>query len=217
MSITGTITDYDGKRLIISAPFSDVDFLLNRRVAECEVLLSDGRHITPLQRRYVYAILRDIGAYTGHEVEYLKDYFKADCIARTGGEWFSMSDCSMTQANEMIDVLIEFCVEWGIPTKDSLIRMAPEIGRYLYICLLNKKCAICGRKAELHHENRIGAGRNRNKIVHLGLKAEALCRAHHREVDQIGQITFNEKYKVFGIPLDERLCKVWRLKYVRDF
>ena len=55
---------------------------------------------------------------------------------------------------------------------------------------------------------RVGMGRSRKRIAHIGLLAESLCRTHHQEVDQIGQTAFDEKYHIYGIPLDERLCGI---------
>lgn len=214
MNITARIEKYDGQHLLVTAPFPDVDKLRRQRVRECEVIFSDGRRITPLQRRYIYAMLRDIGLYTGHEVEYLKDYFKADYVAKTGGKWFSLADCSMTQANELIELVIQFCVEWHIPTQDNLAVFAPSLDRYLYWCLKNKVCCVTrSKRVELHHVDAVGMGRNRKDIVHLGMRVMPLTRKLHSEAHTIGQRAFNEKYHVYGIPLDETLCKVYGVKY----
>lgn len=214
MNIVGQIQDYNGKRLIISAPFFDTELLARQQIVDCEVLLSDGRSITPKQRKYIYALLRDIGLYTGHEVEYLKDYFKSDYVAKTGGDWFSLSNCSMTQANELIEILIQFCIEWYVPTQDNLIAFAPDLSKYLYMCLKNKVCCVTRQpKAELHHVDHIGTGRNRKEIVQLGMRVMPLTRKLHTEAHTLGQKSFDEKYHVYGIELTEELCKTWGVKY----
>lgn len=213
MNVEGQIVDYDGTRLVIVVPFTDTDFLLNHVVEKTTVMLNDGRTITDRQRRYIYALLRDISFHTGHQSELLKDIFKGETLSRTGGDWFSLSDCSMTQANEMIETLIEFCIEWRVPTQDSLLELAPDIERYIYCCLKNKVCCITQREgAELHHVDHVGMGRDRHEIPHKGLRAMPLLRRYHNEAHIIGQKTFDEKYHVFGVELDDALCKVWNLK-----
>lgn len=213
MNLVGEIKNYDCKRLIISVPFTDTDLLAKQQIVECEVILSDGRSIAPSQRKFIYAMLRDIGLYTGHEVEFLKDYFKSDYVAKTGGEWFSLSNCSMTQANELIEIVIQFCVEWSIPTKDDIGTFAPDISRYLYMCLKNKVCCVTRQKAELHHVDHIGIGRSRKEIIQLGMRVMPLTRKLHNEAHNIGQQSFNEKYHIYGIELTEELCKIWGVKF----
>lgn len=87
-----------------------------------------------------------------------------------------------------------------------------DIERYVYACVAHRRCAICGQKAEIHEVERVGMGRDRRKIHHLGQLVEPLCRQHHAEVDQLGQKSFDEKYHLQGIRLDEQLCRIlkWR-------
>lgn len=217
MNLEGKITGYDGRMLTISCPFSDTDFLATRRIIDCAVILEDGRTITQQQRKYIYAILRDISFHTGHEPEFLKDYFKIDTIARTGGNFFSLHDCSMTEANDLIDTLIQFCVEWEIPTKDSLTDLTPSIEKYIYWCLKNKVCCVTRRSgAELHHVDHVGMGRDRKEIAHIGMRAMPLLRSLHNEAHYIGQKEFDQKHHVMGIPLTPELCEIWELNKEGD-
>lgn len=213
MTIKGYVSNYDGENLTIVAPFSDSYIIEKQQITECEIQLDDGRTISADQRKKIYATMRDIAEYTGHLPEEVKALAKYDFIAQTGSEYFSLSDCSMTTAREFLEYLIEFCVEQDIPTLDSLLDRTPDVSRYLYACLVNKKCAICGGKAELHHaEDRVGSGRNRKEIIHLGMRVMPLCRMHHTECHTIGQQTFNEKWKVYGIKMDKYLCEVFKVK-----
>ena len=100
---------------------------------------------------------------------------------------------------------------YDIPTSGPLTERAEDVSRYLYACLAHRRCAVCGLAggpADLHHVTRVGMGRSRKRIAHIGLLAESLCRTHHQEVEQIGQTAFDEKYHIYGIPLDERLCGI---------
>lgn len=213
MNATGYVKEihpHEGVTLFV--PFEDTYILEKRKITQAEVRLDDGRTISADQRRKIYATLRDISLYTGHTTEFLKDYFKADYVAQTGGEWFSTRDVDMTTANRFLELLIEHCLRWDIPCQESMIERSPDVSRYLYLCLVHKKCAICGRKAELHHADAVGAGRNRREILHTGMRAMPLCSDHHKEIHNIGRETFCTKYHVYGIRLDTELCAIWGLK-----
>ena len=212
MNIKGYISGYDGKALTVVAPIED-DYLITKRdITECEIRLDDGRTISADQRKKIYATMRDISDYTGHLPDEIKALMKYDFIAKTGCNYFSLSDADMTTANDFLNFLIEFCIEQDIPTLDSLLDRSPDIARYLYSCLANKKCALCGKKADLHHVDAVGSGRNRKEIVHKGMHVLPLCRTHHTEFHTIGKDTFCEEYHIFGIKLDDYLCQIWHVK-----
>jgi len=212
MLIEGYISDYDGEILTITAPFSRGHLLDKRQITDCEVRLGDGRTISADQRKKIYATMTDISLYTGYAPDEVKAVWKYLFIAKTGCDYFSLSGCDMTTANEFLTFLINFCLEEDIPTLDSLRERSPDISRYLYSCIANKRCAVCGRAAELHHADNVGAGRNRKEIVHLGMRAQALCRIHHNEAHSKGQQDFDSRYHIYGIKLDGRLCETLKLK-----
>ena len=85
-----------------------------------------------------------------------------------------------------------------------------DIGRYVYLCLLHKKCCISGKRAELHHTDAVGMGRNRNEITHIGMRAMPLSRKYHNEVHTIGQAKFNEKYHIYGVKIDKVIASKYR-------
>ena len=124
-------------------------------------------------------------------------------------KWGIMT-ADMTTAREFITYLIQFCFHWGVPTKDSLLTQTDDIGKYLYLCLENRRCAICNQPAEVHHVDRVGMGRDREAIVHVGLNAIALCRRHHEEAHRREKALFAD-YHIYGIKLDRHLCKVLSL------
>lgn len=212
MIIQGQLTGFDGQNLKIIAPFEDDGFLVKKHISKCEIRLLDGRTISVDQRKKIYATMRDISIWSGHVPDEIKALMKYDFIAKTGCEYFSLSDCSVTTANEFLSFLIEFCIELDIPTLDSLLDRSPDVARYLYCCLANKKCALCGGKAELHHVDAIGSGRDRKEIIHKGMRVLSLCRKHHAEIHTIGKDTFFDKYHLFGIKLDDYLCQVLKVK-----
>lgn len=193
-------------------PFTDTYLLGKQGITSGRLILDDGRHINAGQRKHIYATLRDISLHTGHMPEECKAIMKYSYIEQCGSDYFSLADCTMTTARLFLQFLIEFCLEWDIPTKDNLIDRDPDTAHYIYACLVHKKSCLSGHKAELHHVDSVGAGRNRKDIIHKGMRVLPLTRAEHREAHTIGQDTFDAKYHVFGIKLDDSLCEIWKVK-----
>ena len=183
--------------------------ILDRSCGNIEVRVDDGRSLSAEQRKKIFAIIRDISFWSGHEPEFLRKYMTWDFCSKTGEEWFSLSDVSMTVAKEFISYLIDFCFLWDVPTRDTLLNRTDDISHYLYSCLAHRKCAVCNKRAQVHHVDRIGIGRDREKIVHLGLDAMALCGKHHTAA-HLDERAFFEKHHIYGIKLDAYLCE--RLK-----
>lgn len=196
--------------------------------------------ITSEQRRKIFALIHDITAFISGEasrneirstlcalkLQYLADtaddenvrFVLTDNYCRLQGiDLFSLSpnndNCASRElASDFIDWLINLCVENAIPCMDTLLNRCEDVERYVYACVANRRCAICGKKADIHEVETVGSGRNRRKIGHVGQLVEPLCREHHNEVGTLGQKSFDEKYHMQGIRLDEHLCGVlkWR-------
>ena len=194
--------------------------------------------ITPEQRRKIFALIRDITGYisgvtdrneirftlSAMQILYLADstdeesvrFALTDNYCRLQGiDLFSLSpnneNCASRElASDFIEWLVNLCVENAIPCMDTLLNRTEDVQRYVYACVANRRCAICGRKADIHEVETVGSGRNRNKIGHVGQLVEPLCREHHQEVGTMGQKSFDEKYHMQGIRLDEHLCEILR-------
>lgn len=214
MKLTGRIIKSTDTEIFINASFPG--YLKEKfNVSTVEIIVSDGRHISADQRKKIYATFRDISLFTGHEILDLKNIFKADFIAKTGESWFSLSTVDMTTANHFLQYLIDFCLVWNVASKESYLERSPDVSRYLYMCLATRTCAVCGKRAEIHHSgnDRIGMGRDRDSISHLGLKAVALCQRHHEfMIHTMSESEFFKKYHIWPIKLDEYLCKKLGLK-----
>jgi hypothetical protein len=211
---TAKILKYDalGNKLVI-APRELIDReIANKQISDIEIRLDDGRTISAEQRRKIFALVKEIALWSGNEPEYIRSYLTWDFCCGYGCEVFSLSNVDMTTAKDFITYLIEFCLKWDVPTKEALYERTEDIDKYLYACLYNKKCAVCNRLAEVHHVDHVGMGYNRHKICHIGMRAEALCRLHHKEAHNKGQIEFDKKYHIYGIKLDKKLCDVYELK-----
>lgn len=213
MTVTAKVLGYDGKNLIVMPDKPIESELIYKNIGLVEVRLDDGRTILAEQRKKAYATIRDIADYSGHSPEFLKEWFKYEYMIRTGNEYFSLSDCSVTTAREYISILIDFCLHYGVPINEPLIERTDDINAYLYMCLYYRKCAVCGRKAEIHHitGSKIGMGVDRNKIHNLGRECIALCRIHHNEA-HAREREFLEENKIYGIKLDNKLCDKLNLR-----
>lgn len=206
MTTTAKIVDYDGRLLTLEPDRPLLRELLQKETVAVELRLDDGRTISAAQRKKVFALIRDISLWSGHEPEYLRQLFTWDFRCQSGAGAFSLSDVDMTTAREFITYLIEFCMAHNVPTRRPLLEYADDTRRYLYQCLAHRKCAVCNAPAQVHHVDRVGMGRDRRHIGHLGLRAIALCQKHHMEAHGQGGAFF-EKYHVQGIPLDAYLCQ----------
>lgn len=194
------------------------------------VIWQDRRTISPEQRRKAWALIGEITAWAGYLTAADKDMVNANmkirflvqcarqlttaAIEQIGESQFSLSDVDMTTARLYITFLIDFCIENGVPSKQPLWELADDIEAYVYHCSINQVCAVCRRKAGIHHVNAVGMGRNRDTINHLGMLHLPLCwgvGGHHQEIEQIGDQRFMEKYHLVAIPIDERIAKIHKL------
>lgn len=211
MLLTAKIAGYDGERLTLLPSSPITQELIHKQSKLVEIRLVDGREITADQRKKIYAVMRDISIWSGHFPEEVKEALKFDFRLAEGVKSFSLSDVDMDTAGRFIDYLIKFCLRWDVPTKVPLIEYCEDIDHYLWHCLLYRKCAICGQDAEVHHVDRIGMGRDREQVVHEGLRAVALCRTHHNRAHS-NQTRLFEQYHIYGIPLDKCLCERLNLR-----
>ena len=200
--------DERGAWLKCHIPNEYIDEKFLAEVMHGEVRIDDGRRISSDQRRKIYALIKDIANHTGHHPEYIKEHMKYEFMEKEDRDYFSLSSVDMSTAKYFIDCLLEFCFEWDVPLDTNTVDLAREINNYLYLCLIHRKCAVCGKKADIHHhENLVGMGMDRAKHNHIDSKYIALCRAHHNECHNIGHKTFEDKYKLKAIKLNERTIK----------
>lgn len=219
--VQGTITDISNGVITIQAKYDDWFTLLKRGYQKCNIQLIDSRQLSDKQRRTCYALLRCISDYSGQGIEQTKDVLKinflAEVFGETAGRIFSLSNAPMSLVCEFQRYLIRFILEWDIPCSFPLLEFADDTADYIYSCLINRKCVICGQHADLHHIDRVGIGRDRHDICHEGMEVLPLCRSHHGEIHTTGDKTFMEKFHIErGVNLDKTLCKIYRLKRRKD-
>lgn len=180
------------------------------------VYWQDSRARTLEQIRKAWALMGEIAEYQGQGKD---DVYREQSTAFSlkhleilQGELFHLSTATVSTARAFINLLVEIIIEYGIPTKEPLYGLCDDLERYTYACLMNKKCAVCGRKTELHHVQAIGMGRNRHEIDHIGMLCLPLCREHHDEAHLIGNKAFEERYHLIPIQIDQKIAKKYNLK-----
>lgn len=215
--VRGKIVSYDERRGVvqIEAPYEDFAAMCRREYKEVEITMLDSRPLSDKQRKSCYAMLREIAVWSGYEPDEIKDMMKFNFIASLVEDMnqFSLSDAPMSLVAAFQTFLARFIVSHDVPTRRPMLDYVDDVQDYVYTCLVNKKCPICGKKADLHHYENIGAGRNRDTIIHEGMEVLPLCREHHTEIHTIGRDTFMKKYHLGngGIVCDKTICKIYGL------
>ncbi|WDT52043.1 putative HNHc nuclease [Lactiplantibacillus plantarum] len=179
--------------------------------------LADKRKARPQQRRLFFALLSDIYTWSGMPTDFLKNLFYLQYESYTFGKQISLSDTtesSVSDANQLLDLVIDFMFEWHVPFKEGYKLLPREQEYYLFQCCHHRVCMVCGNRADIHHVDVIGAGLNRTHVDHTKRHVMALCRVHHSEIEQIGSVAFSAKYHVpvDGIKLDKETLKRIGLK-----
>lgn len=218
----GKIVDVKDGIAIIQAPI-DIYKFIKQEVKECYIDYIDSRSLSDKQRRFCYSLINAIAEWSGSSTQDIKEAFKlefwADKVDTLADKIFSLSNAPMSLVAEFQKFLIVFILENDVPAKFQLIDYVDDIDHYVYMCLIHKKCAICGKKAGLHHleGSVVGMGNDRTDIDHLGKEAISLCRNHYAECHTIGQKSFFEKYRLNGgVKIDKTICKIYNLKHKKE-
>lgn len=238
--VRGKIVNYDERRgvVVIEAPYEDFTTMCRREYKEVDIQMLDSRPLSAQQRKSCYAMIREIAEWMGElqssaqdimekqfrtaikreraeaTKEYMKLRFWCDELTETADTLFSLSDAPMSVVAAFQSWLARFIVSNDVPTCRPMLDYVDDVYDYVYACLLNKKCPICGKRADLHHYENIGMGRNRDTIIHEDMEVLPLCREHHTEIHTIGRDTFMQKYHLgsHGIVADKTICRIYGLK-----
>ena len=137
------------------------------------------------------------------------------------GESFSLALNSMTQeeANNFITWLFDFFLDKNIPMREEIAQLYAEQqnDKYIYSLLKNKKCAICGKQADLHHWDSVASIGGYDKDNGLKTRFMPLCREHHTEFHTIGIKEFQKKYLLTGIYLTKECIPILKKVYPNHF
>lgn len=181
----------------------DLTTLADGKPLTAEININDGRHITYVQQKKIFAMLHDISDYTGYPMDDIEPMMKYRFMStQKMPEFFSMKDCSLTVARNFIRFLITYCIQRDIPFTTKVWDEIASSYPLQHQCLLKRLCVICGKPhADLAHYDLVGSGRNRKEINHVGLRAMTLCRKHHSLQHSIGLVEFCQMYQVKPIKM----------------
>ncbi|PTG21722.1 putative HNHc nuclease [Staphylococcus chromogenes] len=196
----------------VEIPEQAIELLdLNQPIdVDCTVI--DPNSITGKQRRKIFALVKDIEEHTGQPMDYMRHMFIEYVRTYYGYDNpISLSNCTRTQASQIIDITLDWVFENGIPLSYKTSELLRGDKSKLYWSTVNRNCVICGKAhSDLAHRYAVGRGRDRTKINHYGNQVLALCREHHTEQHNIGMDSFNDKYHLHDswVDVDERLNKM---------
>lgn len=174
---------------------------------ECEVRILDNRLISDKQRKFIFALCDIISYEQGESADYVRALLQQFNANMRGIEVESLSKCSVTYANGLIDTIITHAIDEGIPLPKKILEDNDYKFTYqqTYIMALKRICVVCGKRADLHHTTALGMGANRKTMSHLGLEILPLCREHHTECHTIGNDKFMELNHLKPVTVDEKL------------
>lgn len=181
----------------VKIPHKNLDDLQRGLGTEIDVNFIDPNDISHKQRKLIFALLNDIEDWNGDPVEYRRHLLTREFMAKNDMENFSLSNCSMTEAREFIELILTFIFRYDVPIKFETSDLMKEDKNFIYMCVMKRKCVICGKPhAELAHYHAVGSGRNRRTIDHKDNKILPLCHKHHQLQHNMGMKSFNDYYKL---------------------
>lgn len=174
---------------------------------ECDISILDNRMITDKQRKFIFALCSDYEFYSGEDREMFRLLMQQFNANLREIEVESLSTCSMTYANGLIDTIITFMIDNQVPISKKHLddNEYAFTEKQVYAMTIKRVCAVCGQRADIHHIDSVGMGNNRKKISHIGMKVIPLCRTHHVEAHSMGDDKFFNKYHLTPILVDEKL------------
>lgn len=173
------------------------------------IKLDDNRRISAKQQKRIYLTIKDIANHLGYFPKEAEQLLIDNFNISYDENLANIPGCSMKLARKFIAYLLEFCLQFNVPLSDYAINRIDNIESYISLCLMYRKCCICGGVADIHHalDDKVQMGNNRNKINNVGRKAIPLCRIHHNQLHGMSEKEFYKKYSVKPIPLTEEMVK----------
>jgi hypothetical protein len=211
--------EQDGN-VLIRAAVPSLDRAINRDYDKGRVLVEffDGRKISRDQQKKAHALIGEIADWAGYlpneAKRLMKIEFKTTHLQSLEKKIFSLADADKTLSREFISFLIDFMIENGVPSKIPLYEQCEDIGRYVYACLMHKTCAVCGRRADVHHlhGSRVGHGGLKWRTKdQAGAVVIPLCREHHQSA-HLDEEGFLARYHLQGVEMTREIAKVYGAK-----
>jgi len=214
-SIRSEVTKFDGDTITLKL-HDDID------VDKVRELAVDGHYytyldfyekdtITDLQRDHYFALIGDLHEFNGFPKDVLDSQIRFEFMSYyLLDEYPSLSRGSMRKstASELIQFVIDYCIQNGIPFRKQQFYLTADTSRMLFALTMKRLCLVCGKEnSQLHHVDAVGAGRDRTKVDHTKHEFLMLCPTHHQEIHTMKNKDFFEKYYVKPVKLNERQLK----------
>lgn len=186
-----------------------LDEIMRYKTKSGNIKLDDNRRISAKQQKRIYLTIKDIANHLGYFPKEAERLLIENFNISYNENLTSIPECSMSLARKFLAYLLEFCLQYTVPLSDYAVNRIDNIESYISLCLLYRRCAVCGDIADIHHalDDKIQMGNNRNKINHVGRKAIPLCRTHHTQLHNMSENDFYKKYSIKPIPLTEEMVK----------
>lgn len=186
-----------------------LDEIMRYKTKSGNIKLDDNRRISAKQQKRIYLTIKDIANHLGYFPKEAERLLIENFNISYNENLTSIPECSMSLARKFLAYLLEFCLQYTVPLTDYAVNRIDNIESYISLCLLYRRCAVCGDIADIHHalDDKIQMGNNRNKINHVGRKAIPLCRTHHTQLHNMSENDFYKKYSIKPIPLTEEMVK----------
>lgn len=188
-------------------PLADNLLLENGETLEISLKIADKRNISDRQRKFIFKLCEEVESYSGLDKELFRAQAMVQNVRQNEVEKASLTEYSMSDANKLIDIIIDYCVDNSIPLAKHLLESNEYklTANQIYSMCLQRRCAICSRHADLHHVDQVGTKGHRDKISHIGMRMLPLCRIHHTEAHTMPKQTFIDKYYLTPIIIDAKL------------
>jgi len=114
---------YNGHKIVKGCTLSQANEMLLEcgEALEVNIELVDKRLISDQQRKFIFALCNEISYYTGDDREYIRLLMQQYNANLREIEVESLSSCSVTYANGLIDTIINFCIDREIPFSKDVI------------------------------------------------------------------------------------------------
>lgn len=180
----------------------------------------DKRFISDQQRKFIFALCGEMSNYRGKNKEIIRlEMMNLDSMIR-GYDFKSLKEYTVTEANQLIDTIINLCIELDIPINGEIVRQNEYFfdEKQTYQMALKRECVVCGRLgSDIHHVDQIGTKGNRAKISHIGMRALPLCREHHSMCHNDGSEKFIKKYHLTPFVIDEKMEAFVKHKLLKEY
>lgn len=210
-------------------------YSLINKIQNSEINVIKVDRLSLEQSKLIWVLCKEYGDLVGYEREEMREILENEFCSNREIEYFSISPfkkeaCSMEVATEFIQFIIEHSIKQGYNLiihegkgENKKIRhsreVVPDIRRYVIACLLEKRCAVCGKLCdiELHHWDSVASIGGYDRDDGLQTRFISLCGEHHSQFHTIGEKEFSNRWHIEGVWLSVNLVKELKKIYTGHF